>query len=90
MKRAHFIARGRVQGVSFRWFVKDAALLSELTGTVRNLADGSVEVFVEGQEEKILILKQKMQNGNGLSRVDAIEEKWDDYRQEWKNFTILF
>lgn len=90
MKRAHFLVKGRVQGVSFRWFVRDSALQLELKGTVKNLADGSVEVNVEGSEDKILDLIQTMNNGNGISRVDDIKEIWSESKQEWQTFTILF
>jgi len=90
MRRAHFIVEGRVQGVSFRWFVRDSALQLGLTGTVKNLTDGSVEVYVEGAEKKILDLVQTMRIGNSISRVDGIREKWEDSTQEWQTFTILF
>jgi|APSaa5957512576_1039674.scaffolds.fasta_scaffold148226_2 acylphosphatase len=90
MKKAHFIVEGRVQGVSFRWFVRDSAIQLGLTGTVKNLSDGSVDVYVEGAESRILDLVQIMRKGNGISRVDGIHEKWEDSTQEWQTFTILF
>lgn len=90
MRRAHFIIEGRVQGVSFRWFVRDSALQLGLTGTVKNLTDGSVEVYVDGAEKRINDLLQIMRKGNRLSRVDDIHEDWGDSTQEWQTFIILF
>ena len=48
MKRLTCIIHGRVQAVSFRDFVSDTAATLELTGTVQNLAGGTVEVIAEG------------------------------------------
>ena len=44
---------GRVQGVGFRWFAKDAAAREGVCGYVRNLPDGRVEAFVEGDAEAV-------------------------------------
>ena len=45
---------GRVQGVGFRWNVKDVSSGYSVTGYVKNLSDGSVEMLAEGEEEEIL------------------------------------
>jgi acylphosphatase len=54
MKRAIITARGRVQGVGYRYYVLDCAQQAHVTGYVRNMADGSVEVIAEGSEESLL------------------------------------
>lgn len=46
--RVHY--EGRVQGVGFRWTVKDLACGFEVAGTVKNLPDGRVELFAQGEE----------------------------------------
>lgn len=51
--RRHFILSGRVQGVGFRWRASQIGEMLGLTGWVRNLEDGSVEMEAEGPEEDI-------------------------------------
>jgi len=48
--RIRLIAKGIVQGVGFRYFVRSCALKNNIKGLVRNLQDGSVEIFAEGEE----------------------------------------
>jgi len=75
MKRLHAIVSGRVQGVGFRYFVKHAASELNLSGWVRNLTDGTVELEVEGPEEELEEFRQKLWKGPGLGRVDDINEE---------------
>lgn len=51
--RKHYIFYGYVQGVGFRWTARNAANLHNVTGFVRNLDDGTVEMEAEGSEEDI-------------------------------------
>ena len=48
--RCHCFFRGRVQGVGFRYTTRNIAIGYDVTGFVRNLADGRVELVVEGPE----------------------------------------
>jgi acylphosphatase len=70
----HFLVKGRVQGVGFRWFVHREAAEIGLRGWVRNTDTGHVEVVAAGEPEQILELKAALQQGSRGSRVDAIEE----------------
>lgn len=54
--RRHIIFYGRVQGVGFRWHCKNFANAKGLTGWVQNLPDGTVEMEVQGTEEKVSAL----------------------------------
>jgi len=47
------IIEGRVQGVGFRYTVKDLARGFDVSGTVKNLADGSVELLVMGEADEV-------------------------------------
>ena len=67
-----YIIAGRVQGVGFRWFTHDAARRENVHGWVRNLADGSVEVFVEGELESVRRLEAAVRRGPAQARVDDI------------------
>ncbi|MBQ1512149.1 MAG: acylphosphatase [Erysipelotrichaceae bacterium] len=53
MKRFHVIFKGDVQGVGFRYTVSELARKYDLTGSVENLSDGTVEVYFQGDEEAV-------------------------------------
>lgn len=69
----HYIVKGRVQGVGFRWFVLQEASALGLRGWVRNTNDGHVEVLAAGQPETLQQLEQRLRRGSRGSRVDAVE-----------------
>ena len=71
--RKHIYFYGRVQGVGFRYYAVQKANQLGLTGWVRNLSDGSVEMEVEGQEELIDQLIIFLQNRTyiWIERIDA-------------------
>jgi len=64
---------GRVQGVGFRWFAHDAAAREGVHGWVRNMADGSVEVFAEGEQESMQRLEAAVRRGPASARVERFE-----------------
>ncbi len=70
----HFLIRGRVQGVGFRWFVHREASELNLRGWVRNTEDGEVEVVAAGDPEDLNELRQSLRRGPRGSRVDGILE----------------
>ena len=57
---AHILYSGRVQGVGFRYTAHRAAIRNQLTGFVRNLPDGSVEIIAQGQTQDIDDFEQKL------------------------------
>lgn len=71
--RKHIFFYGRVQGVGFRYYAVQKANQLGLTGWVKNLHDGSVEMEVEGQEELIDQLIIFLQNRTyiWIERIDA-------------------
>ncbi len=73
-KRVHLLISGYVQGVGFRATVYRLANKLALTGTVKNLDSGEVEVFAQGEEETLFQLIELLKEGPG--RVDHIEIKW--------------
>jgi acylphosphatase len=70
---ARFLVYGMVQGVGFRWFVARHARGLGLTGYARNLADGSVEVVVDGPEDSLPELERLLQAGPANARVERVE-----------------
>ena len=89
MKTNYFLIKGRVQGVSFRYYTQKKAVELNLNGTVRNLYDGDVEVYVQGEKENLKIFENFLKKGPGLARVDSIlkEELQIDERN---SFEIIF
>jgi acylphosphatase len=70
----HYLVKGRVQGVGFRWFVHGEAAELGLRGWVRNTQGGDVEIVVAGDAEALAELKQSLHRGSRGSRVDAVIE----------------
>lgn len=68
-----WLVRGRVQGVGFRWFVVRAARDSGITGDVRNLADGRVEVRARGASAALELLLAAIRRGPRGARVEGID-----------------
>ena len=72
--RRYFV-RGRVQGVGYRFFAQRAAEQLGLTGWVRNLDDGRVEVYAAGPEEKLSEFSGMLWKGPRWSDVRGVEEQ---------------
>ena len=68
----HVRVTGRVQGVFFRAWTRDQARALGVSGWVRNCADGSVEGHVEGDEAAVAALVERMREGPGGARVEAV------------------
>ena len=68
--RLHAVVTGRVQGVSFRYFVSEQAGAFGLLGWVRNRHDGSVEVTAEGPRPRLEGLLAALWQGPPSARVD--------------------
>ncbi len=73
METKHLLVRGRVQGVGFRYSVYYAAKNRGVTGWVRNRADGSVEIVVQGAPAAVEEMIAWVREGPDLSRVDHVE-----------------
>ena len=85
----HAFFSGRVQGVGFRFTVEDIANALGVTGWVRNLGDGRVEVVAEAEEEA---LKEFLERINSyFSRyIQDTDVKWQEASGEFKEFGIRF
>ena len=68
-KTIHCFISGRVQGVFFRATTREQAILFGLTGWVRNLPDGRVEVMVSGDEEQVDQLRNWLKRGPDMAQV---------------------
>lgn len=84
----HALVNGRVQGVGFRFFVLREARRLGLIGVVRNLPDGRVEVFAQGERDALKQLVALMERGPVFSRVDSVDVKWGVAIPHATDFTI--
>ncbi len=85
----HVIYSGRVQGVGFRFTAQRIALRCELTGFVRNLADGNVEMLVQGPADDVAgCLADIAETFAGYIRDTKIDETGPNAR--YAKFTIAF
>jgi acylphosphatase len=79
MIRKRFVFNGRVQGVGFRYLTRRAADLIGVTGWVRNEADGSVTLEIQGTEEQVdgvmLALKHMIIKRGRYVRIESIDEE---------------
>jgi acylphosphatase len=82
---------GRVQGVNFRYFVRNEARKLGLTGYVRNLASGdAVEVKAEGGKPQLDKLLELLRTGPPGARVESIQADWSHYTGQFDNFAIKY
>jgi acylphosphatase len=87
MKSVQIFVSGRVQGVFFRVYAqKFARELTDVTGYVRNLRDGRVEIFAEGLKENLTELVDWAQKeGSPGARIIQVDVSWNDIPT--RNFT---
>jgi acylphosphatase len=84
-----FHISGRVQGVGFRYFAEDVALRLGVMGYVKNLFDGSVEVYAIGSAPQLDELRGELGRGPRMARVDRLDESDAAMQPEFSSsFTI--
>ncbi len=84
----HALVNGRVQGVGFRYYTLKSARGKNLTGWVRNLRDGRVEVMAEGDQNRLNQLITDLRQGPISSDVDHVEVNFSDAVGEFKDFDV--
>ena len=90
MRRVHLIVYGRVQGVFFRHNTKKIADKLNLKGWVRNNPDNSVEIIAEGSDDAIDKLVNWCKKGPLGAKVAKIYVKEQKYKNEFKDFSIVY
>lgn len=89
-QRTHLNITGKVQGVGFRANTRREARKLGLTGWVRNLSDGSVEVVAEGEKKDIDSLFSWAKQGPRLANVKNVEIDREEYRGEFDVFSVRY
>ena len=87
-KSVRIFITGSVQGIFFRQFVKENAEKNGIKGYVRNLEDGRVEVFLEGNVDSVGTMISICKRGPQHAQIRSVEEK-DEKFQDFKEFKIL-
>jgi len=89
MTARRYIVKGRVQGVGFRYFTHRIAQELGVRGWVKNLPNGTVEVYAEGDEDPIEQLLTGIKKGPFLGLVEDVEvgevepEGYQGFSIEW-------
>jgi acylphosphatase len=86
--RLHAIIKGRVQGVSFRYFVLEQAEVLGLRGWVRNRWNGFVEVTAEGSRKNLELLLLALREGPPMASVSDVDYEWLSYTGELVGFQV--
>jgi acylphosphatase len=86
--RLHVNVSGRVQGVSFRYFVLEQAIRLNLTGWVRNRWSGAVEVTAEGSRHELELLLDALREGPPMASVTDLDFEWLTYSGEFPGFDV--
>ncbi len=89
-KRMQAFFSGTVQGVGFRFTAERLARRFPVTGFVRNLEDGRVEVTAEGEEADLVEFLKAIRESGMKHYIRDIEAHWSDPEDCFKRFTIAF
>jgi len=87
MVRAHARIQGLVQGVYYRAHAKQKAARLGVTGWIRNLADGTVEALIEGNEPAVRGMLEWCRRGSPRAVVERVDVTWEPYSGEFDRFS---
>jgi acylphosphatase len=90
MKTYHYIVQGRVQGVAFRYYTLQAARDYNIRGTVKNLFNGDVEVYVQAEAEDIERFELFLHTGPPSARVTRVIKKEIDLNTAFHHFDVAY
>jgi acylphosphatase len=84
----HIFYSGRVQGVGFRYTTKNVAMGFEVTGAVRNLPDGRVELMAEAPREELEAFRLAIRESGLGSFISDEQITWEEPKGEFRGFEI--
>jgi acylphosphatase len=88
IQELHALARGRVQGVGFRYFVVEEALQLGLRGYVRNAGSGDVEVLAQGPRPALERLLTLLRQGPAAAQVSEVTGTWRQPGEHFSGFHV--
>jgi acylphosphatase len=86
----HCYISGRVQGVAYRDFVQNEANQHHLTGWVKNLSDGRVEILAQGLPDDLKEFTKELQHGSVLAKVESVGAEWGTPTKRFDDFTVIY
>ena len=89
-KQFLIIVKGRVQGVGYRWFARQAAQELGIRGYVKNLHNGDVEVAAEGDNAAVDKFIEYLKQGPSFAHVVDIQVIEKDFKHSFNNFEVAF
>jgi acylphosphatase len=87
-KAVRLYIEGTVQGIFFRQFIKENAERNNIRGFARNLEDGRVEVYAEGDGDSVDKMIEACKKGPAHSQIKKVEIKEEKF-QDLREFKIL-
>ncbi|MEK6928671.1 MAG: acylphosphatase [Nanoarchaeota archaeon] len=87
-KSIRLFITGSLQSIFFRQFIKENAEANDVKGFLRNLGEGKVEIFLEGQAEDVDAVATICRKGPKYAQIRSVEEK-PEHLQDFKDFRIL-
>lgn len=90
MTEIHCIITGHVQNVRYRDYVQVSATELSITGWVKNLPDGTVEVVAQGFPDVLKDFVEYLHEGSLQAKVEAVSVEWRTAKKIQDDFSILF
>jgi acylphosphatase len=90
MERCHIFIEGNVQQVGFRFYARELAFETKITGWVKNLPDGRVEIVAEGEDAQIQEFLQKLNEGRLGKNISEIVKHTETHTGKFTSFGIAF
>lgn len=82
-------AKGRVQGVGFRYYCREQALLLGLTGWVRNEPNGELSFLAQGDQQSLVRFLACLRSGPPTAQVIELSEDWTIVEKRFEQFEIV-
>ena len=89
MKATRVFYEGRVQGVGFRWTARNLAKEFDVTGTVRNLPDGRVELVATGEPAEVTTFLDAMRDSSLAGHVSSEHREEFELQDALRGFQIV-
>ncbi|MCD6249340.1 MAG: acylphosphatase [candidate division Zixibacteria bacterium] len=88
LKRVELLISGMVQGVGFRYYTYQKAQQLRVTGWVKNLPDGRVQVLAEGEREVLEEFISELKAGPNFSVIQDVNISWSESTGRFSSFEV--